>query len=97
MPLGTLITNITTHVLPSGYGENMKIGHPTNDPRPFLRQTQKTNSITNPPFTRKAKSSPPNREEVNNVTGSEFQWSHTWLPNPIKSFYLQQLRSTITT
>ena len=35
----------------------MKIGHPTNDPRPSFGQTQKHNSITNPPFTRKEKPS----------------------------------------
>ena len=38
---------------PSGDGEKMKIGHPTNDPRPSFWQTRKHNSITNPPFTRK--------------------------------------------
>ena len=43
MPPGTSMANITAHALPSGYGEKMKIGHPTNDPRPFLRQTRKTN------------------------------------------------------
>jgi len=53
MPLRTSVANITAHVLPSGDGEKMKIGHPTNDPRPLFRQTQKHNSITNPPFTQK--------------------------------------------
>ena len=49
------MAHITSHALPSGDGEKMKIGHPTNDPRPSFRQTQKHNSITNPPFTRKEK------------------------------------------
>jgi len=35
----------------------MKISHPTNDPRPSFGKTQKDNSITNPPFTRKEKPS----------------------------------------
>jgi len=39
MPPRTSMANITTHVLPSGDGEKMKIGHSTNDPRPFFRQT----------------------------------------------------------
>jgi len=47
------MANITAHVLPSGDGEKMKIGHPTNEPRPSFRKTQKHNSITNPPFIRK--------------------------------------------
>jgi len=51
MPLGMSMDNITAHVLPSGDGEKMKICHPTNDPRPSFRQTQKHNSITNPCFT----------------------------------------------
>jgi hypothetical protein len=53
MPPRTSMANITAHALPSGDGEKMKIGHPTNDPRPSFRQTRKHNSITNPPFTRK--------------------------------------------
>jgi hypothetical protein len=53
MPPRTSMADITAHVLPSGDGEKMKIGHPTNDPRPSLGQTRKHNSITNPPFTRK--------------------------------------------
>ena len=73
MPPETSMTNISAHVLLSGYVEKMKISHPTNDPRPFLRQTWKTNSTTNPPFTRKAKPSPPNKEEVYNITRSQFQ------------------------
>jgi hypothetical protein len=97
MPPRTSMANITAHALPSGHGEKMKIGHPTNDPRPFLRQTRKTNSITNPPFTRKAKPSTPNREEVNNIARSQFQWSHKWLPSPIKILYSQQPRGTIAT
>ena len=84
MPPKTSMANITAHALPSGYGEKLKIGHPTNDPRPFLRQTRKPNSITNPPFTRKAKPSAPNREEVKNIKRSQFEWSHTWLHSPIK-------------
>ena len=76
MPPRTSMANITAHALPSGHGEKMKIGHPTNDPRPFLRQTRKTNSVTNPPFTRKAKPSTQTREEVNNIARSQFQWSH---------------------
>ena len=51
MPPRTSMANITAHVLPSGDGEKMKINHPTNDARPFFRQTQKRNLITNPPFT----------------------------------------------
>jgi hypothetical protein len=51
MPPRTSMANITAHALPSGDGEKMKIGHPTNDPRPSFRQTRKHNSITNPPFT----------------------------------------------
>ena len=47
------MANIIAHALPSGDGEKMKIGHPTNDPRPLFRQTQKHKSITNPPFTQK--------------------------------------------
>ena len=47
------MANITAHALPSGDGEKMKIGHPTNDPRPLFRRTRKHNSIANPPFTRK--------------------------------------------
>ena len=78
------MAGITAHALPSGDGEKMKIGHPTNDPRPFLRQTRKPNSITNPPFTRKAKPSAPNREEVKNIKRSQFEWSHTWMHGPIK-------------
>jgi hypothetical protein len=53
MPPGTRMANITAHALPSGDGEKMKIGHPTNDPRPSFRRTRKHNSIANPPFTRK--------------------------------------------
>jgi len=53
MPPGTSMADITAHALPSGDGEKMKIGHPTNDPRPLFGQTRKHNSITNPPFTRK--------------------------------------------
>jgi hypothetical protein len=53
MPPKMSMANITAHALPSGDGEKMKIGHPTNDPRPSFRQTRKHNSITNPPFTRK--------------------------------------------
>jgi hypothetical protein len=97
MPPGTSMANITAHALPSGHGEKMKIDRPTNDPRPFLRQTRKTNSITNPPFTRKAKPSAPNREEANNITRSQFQWSHTWLPSAIKIFCSQQPRGTAAT
>ena len=44
---------ITAHALPSGDGEKMNIGHPTNDPRPSFGQKRKRNSNTNPPFTRK--------------------------------------------
>ena len=97
MPPGTSMANITAHALPSGHGEKMKIDRPTNDPRPFLRQTRKTNSITNPPFTRKAKPSAPNREEANNITRSQFQWGHTWLPSAIKIFCSQQPRGTAAT
>jgi len=53
MPPRTSMADITAHALPSGDGEKMKIGHPTNDPRPSFGQTRKHNSITNPPFTRK--------------------------------------------
>ena len=53
MPPGTSMANITAHALPSGDGEKMKIGHPTNDPRPSFRRSRKHNSIANPPFTRK--------------------------------------------
>ena len=53
MPPGASIANITTHALPNGDGEKMKIDHPTNGPRPSFRKTRKHNSITNPPFTRK--------------------------------------------
>ena len=47
------MANITTHVLPSGDGEKMKTGHPTNDLRPSFEETRKNNSITNPLFTQK--------------------------------------------
>jgi len=57
MPPGTNMADITAHALPSGDGEKMKIGHPTNDPRPSFGQMQKHSSITNPPFTRKEKPS----------------------------------------
>ena len=53
MPPRTSMANITAHALPSGDGEKMKIGHPTNDPRPSFRRSRKHNSIANPPFTRK--------------------------------------------
>jgi len=53
IPLGMSMANITAHVLPSGDGEKMKIGHPRNDPSPSFEKTRKHNSITNPPFTRK--------------------------------------------
>jgi len=53
MPPRTSMADITTHALPSGDGEKIKIDHPTNDPRPSFGQTRKHNSITNPPFTRK--------------------------------------------
>jgi len=39
MPPGTSMAYITAHALPSGDGEKMKIGHPTNDPRPSFGQT----------------------------------------------------------
>jgi len=97
MPPRTSMANITAHALLSGYGEKMKIGHPTNDPRTFLRKTRKPNSITNPPFTRKAKPSAPNRQEVKNIKRSKFEWSHTWLHSPLKILYSQQPRGTITT
>jgi len=51
MPLGTSISTIIAHTLPSGDGEKMKISRLTNGPRPSFRKTQKHNSITNPPFT----------------------------------------------
>jgi len=94
---GTSMANITTHALPSGHGEKMKISHPTNGPRPFLRQTQKANSITNPLFTRKEKPYAPNREEAKNIKRSQFEWRHTWLPIPIKILYSQQPRGTTAT
>jgi len=50
---GTSMAYITAHALPSGDGEKMKIGCPTNDPRPSFGQMRKHNSITNPPITRK--------------------------------------------
>jgi len=53
MPPRTSMAGITAHAVLSGDGEKMKIGHPTNDPRPSFGQTRKHNSITNPPFTRK--------------------------------------------
>ena len=53
MPPGTSVANITAHVLLSGDGEKIKIGHHTNDPRPSFRKTQKRNSITNQTFTQK--------------------------------------------
>jgi len=39
MPLGTSMAEINAHALPSGDGEKMKIGHPTNNPRPSFGQT----------------------------------------------------------
>jgi len=51
MPNGKRMANLTSHMLPSGDGEKMKINHPTNNPRPSFRQTRKNNSISNPPFT----------------------------------------------
>ena len=53
MPPNTSMANITSHALPSGDGEKIKIGYPTNNPRPSFRHMRKHNSITNPPFTRK--------------------------------------------
>ena len=50
---GMSMAHTTAHALPSGDGEKVKIGHPTNDPRPSFRQTRKHNSIANPPFTQK--------------------------------------------
>ena len=50
---GMSMAHTTAHALPSGDGEKVKIGHPTNDPRPSFRRTRKHNSIANPPFTRK--------------------------------------------
>ena len=44
------MADITAHALPSGDGEKMKIGHPTNDPRPSFRRTLKHSLITNPSF-----------------------------------------------
>ena len=49
------MANITAHMLLSGDGEK-KVDDPTNDPRPLFRHTRTNNSVTNPPFTRKAKS-----------------------------------------
>jgi len=54
---GTSMADIIAHALPSGDVEKMKIGHPTNNPRPLLWKTRKHNSITNPPFVRKEKTS----------------------------------------
>ena len=51
------MAHITAHALPSGDGEKTKTGYPTNDPRPSFGQTLQSNSITNPPFTRKENSS----------------------------------------
>jgi uncharacterized protein YodC (DUF2158 family) len=45
MPPRTSMANITAHALPSGDGEKMKIGHPTNDPRPSFRQTENTTRL----------------------------------------------------
>jgi len=51
------MAHITARALPSGDGEKTKTGRPTNDPRPSFGQTLQSNSITNPPFTRKEKPS----------------------------------------
>jgi len=50
MPPGTSMADITAHALPSGDGEKMKIDHHTNDPRPSLGKTQKTQLDYQPTF-----------------------------------------------
>jgi len=61
LPPKTSMANITAHVLLSGDGEKMKIDHPTNDPRPLFKQTQKNNSIFQPTFHTKIR--PRNQDE----------------------------------
>jgi len=40
------------------YRVGMDVDDPTNDPRPLFRHTRTSNSVTNPPFTRKSNPSP---------------------------------------
>ena len=82
------MANITTHALPSGDGEKMNVNDPTNDPRSLFRHTRTSNSVTNPPFTRKCQPLPPPKgEEVNNIARSRFHEANetkAHLSNPPK-------------
>ena len=82
------MANITAHALPSGDGEKTRADDPTNDPRPLFRHTRTSNSVTNPPFTRKSNPSPHQKgEEVNNIPRSRFHEANetkAHLSNPPK-------------
>ena len=72
------MANITAHALPSGDGEKTRVDDPTNDPRPLFRHTRTSNSVTNPPFTRKSNPSrhkQAKREEKNNIEKSQHRRS----------------------
>jgi len=67
------MADITAHALPSGDGEKMKIGHPTNDPRPSFGQTRKHNSVTNPPFTRNKRTKENRENELHEGAQSQLR------------------------